>query len=136
MPTRSRNKRFSDVPKGLVTASRSKHERSPLLKGERLKSVLVIAEEKGLLRGTRTKVVRGRMPEALVTRAKQRAGVKSDTDLLELALASSRGGALYAGAVTSLPPVETPGFLSAMRAKSAGRKSLSVYPDALLNGEA
>ncbi|PYY14577.1 MAG: hypothetical protein DMG61_09560 [Acidobacteria bacterium] len=48
----------------------------------------MIAEEKGLLRGTRTKVVRGRMPEALVTRAKQRAGVKSDTDLLELALAN------------------------------------------------
>jgi hypothetical protein len=58
------------------------------VKGERLKDMLVIAEESGLLRGTRTKVVRGRMPEALVNKAKARTGIKSDTDLLEVALAN------------------------------------------------
>jgi hypothetical protein len=54
----------------------------------RLKDILTIAEEKGLFRGTRTKVMRGRMPEALVSKAKARTGIKSDTELLELALAN------------------------------------------------
>jgi hypothetical protein len=58
------------------------------LKRNRLKDMLVIAEERGLLRGTRTKVVRGRMPEALVSKAKARTGIKSDTELLEVALAN------------------------------------------------
>jgi hypothetical protein len=50
--------------------------------------VLAIASEIGLLKGTRTKVVRGRMPEALVEKAKARTGIRSDTDLLEVALAN------------------------------------------------
>ena len=54
----------------------------------KLKDILAIAEEKGLFRGTRTKVMRGRMPEALVSKAKARTGIKSDTELLELALAN------------------------------------------------
>lgn len=54
----------------------------------KLGDVMVIAEEQGLLRGERTQVVRGRMPEALVARAKKRTGLASDTDLIELALAS------------------------------------------------
>ena len=58
------------------------------LKRNRLKEVLVIAEQKGLFAGTRTKIVRGRMPEALVSKAKARTGIKSDTELLELALAN------------------------------------------------
>ncbi|MCU1311175.1 MAG: hypothetical protein JWO20_2300 [Candidatus Angelobacter sp.] len=57
-------------------------------KGGKLKDVLVMAEERGLFHGARTKVVRGRMPEALVKKAKARTGIKSDTDLLELALAN------------------------------------------------
>jgi hypothetical protein len=49
---------------------------------------MVIAEKEGLLCGERTQVVRGRMPEALVTRAKKRTGIDSDTDLIEVALAN------------------------------------------------
>ena len=49
--------------------------------------MLIIAEERGLLTGSRTRMVRGRMPEALVSKAKARTGIKSDTDLLEVALA-------------------------------------------------
>ena len=49
---------------------------------------LVIAEQKGLLRGARTRVVRARMPEALVGAAKARTGIDSDTKLLEVALAN------------------------------------------------
>jgi len=49
---------------------------------------MVIAEKEGLLRGERTQVVRGRMPEALVARAKKRTGIDSDTDLIEVALAN------------------------------------------------
>ena len=54
----------------------------------RLKDALLIADQKGLLAGARTQVVRGRMPAALVSRAKARTGVSSDTELLELALAN------------------------------------------------
>src|ERR1700746_1148569 len=48
--------------------------------------VLMIAEREGLLRGGRTKVLRGRMPEALVSEAKKRTGIESDTDLSDGAL--------------------------------------------------
>jgi hypothetical protein len=47
-----------------------------------------MAEQEGLLRGGRTKIIRGRMPQALVSEAKKRTGIKSDTALLELALAN------------------------------------------------
>lgn len=57
-------------------------------KRQRFKDLLLIAEQKGLFQGTRKKVVRGRMPEALVAKAKARTGVKSDTVLLEVALAT------------------------------------------------
>ncbi len=68
--------------------SGSRHQISVSLKAEKLKDVLLIAEESGLFRGARTKVVRGRMPEALVTKAKARTGISSDTDLIEVALAN------------------------------------------------
>ena len=54
----------------------------------KLRQIMVIAEKEGLLRGERTQVVRGRMPEALVARAKKRTGLQSDTDLIEVALAN------------------------------------------------
>ena len=62
--------------------------KSAATKRNKLKEVLLIAEERGLFRGARTKVVRGRMPEALVSKAKARTGTKSDTELLEVALAN------------------------------------------------
>jgi hypothetical protein len=54
----------------------------------KLHEAMIIAEEQGLLRGERTQIVRGRMPRALVSRAKKRTGIASDTDLIELALAN------------------------------------------------
>ena len=54
----------------------------------KLREVMTIAEQEGLLRGERTQVIRGRMPRALVTRAKSRTGIVSDTDLIEIALAN------------------------------------------------
>lgn len=54
----------------------------------KLRDAMVIAEKEGLLQGGRTQVVRGRMPAALVARAKKRTGIDSDTDLIEAALAS------------------------------------------------
>jgi hypothetical protein len=54
----------------------------------KLNEIMVIAEQEGLLHGERTQVVRGRMPEALVARAKKRTGINSDTDLIEVALAN------------------------------------------------
>ena len=59
-----------------------------LTHSSKLREVMVIAEREGLLRGKRTQVVRGRMPEALVTRAKKRTGINSDTALIEVALAN------------------------------------------------
>jgi hypothetical protein len=61
---------------------------SGLGRSGKLRDVMVIAEQEGLLRGGRTHVIRGRMPAALVTRAKKRTGINSDTDLIELALAN------------------------------------------------
>jgi hypothetical protein len=49
---------------------------------------MAIAEQEGLLRGDRTRMVRGRMPEALAKRAKERAGIESDTELIEVAPAN------------------------------------------------
>lgn len=57
-------------------------------KPQKFRDVLTMAMQEGLLRGGRTKIVRGRMPEALVSEAKKRTGIKSDTDLIELALAN------------------------------------------------
>jgi hypothetical protein len=54
----------------------------------KFRDMLAIAEQNGLLRGGRTKVLRGRMPEALVARAKARTGIKSDTNLIQAALAN------------------------------------------------
>ena len=59
----------------------------PALRG-RLHEAMEIASQRGLLRGVRTQVVRGRMPEALVEQAKLKTGVQSDTELIELALAN------------------------------------------------
>ena len=57
-------------------------------RSRKLHQIMAVAEQQGLLRGERTRVVRGRMPEALVTRAKKRTGINSDTDLIEVALAN------------------------------------------------
>ena len=48
---------------------------------------MALADEAGLMEGARSRVVRGRMPEALVNRAKARTGISTDTALLEVALA-------------------------------------------------
>lgn len=55
-----------------------------------------MAEREGLLDGGRTRVVRGRMPAALVSQAKKRTGIQSDTDLIEVALANIAMGDEYA----------------------------------------
>ncbi|MBV9226349.1 MAG: hypothetical protein JOY85_20130 [Acidobacteriaceae bacterium] len=55
---------------------------------ERLQDAVTLAEKKGLLRGRRTLMVRGRMPEKLVAEAKRKTGITSDSRLLEAALAN------------------------------------------------
>jgi len=50
--------------------------------------ILSLAKAKGLLSGARTLVVRGRMPVELVSQAKRRTGITSDSKLLEAALAN------------------------------------------------
>ena len=53
-----------------------------------LREVLTIAEQRGLLSGSRTHVLRGRMPVGLVQEAKLKSGISSDSKLLEAALAN------------------------------------------------
>ena len=65
-----------------------KKDRAQVRGSIKLNEVMIIAEREGLLRGERTEVVRGRMPEALVARAKKRTGINSNTDLIEVALAN------------------------------------------------
>jgi hypothetical protein len=92
-----------------VQSKRTRQPRKTCGSGK-LREIMAIAEEAGLLGGERTQVVRGRMPEALVARAKKRTGINSDTELIELALANiavqddyaewllSRRGAVHRGA--------------------------------------
>jgi hypothetical protein len=55
---------------------------------ERVQDAMAIAEQKGLLQGQRTLMIRGRMPEQLVAEAKRKTGITSDSRLLEAALAN------------------------------------------------
>jgi len=72
-----------------ITSSRTgRRVRLSTTRSDKLREVITIAEEEGLLSGERTLVIRGRMPRALVARAKNRTGIASDTDLIEIALAN------------------------------------------------
>ncbi|MGI8784149.1 MAG: hypothetical protein ACR2L2_10940 [Acidobacteriota bacterium] len=88
MRSREHNKPAAKVSTTGAVSSGSVHRTGVSPKGEKLKNVLLIAQQRGLFRGARTKVVRGRMPEALVSKAKARTGIQSDTALLEVALAN------------------------------------------------
>ena len=54
----------------------------------RFEDALSIAGQQGLLSGSRTLTVRGRMPSLLVEQAKKKTGIQSDSKLLEVALAN------------------------------------------------
>jgi hypothetical protein len=74
----------------MKSTSKSRQGRTSRLNASsstKLREVMTIAEREGLLAGERTQVIRGRMPRALVARAKNRTGIASDTDLIEVALA-------------------------------------------------
>lgn len=68
-------------------SSISKREK-PSVRSRRFGDALSIAEEQGLLSGTRTLTVRGRMPSLLVEQAKKKTGIQSDSKLIEAALAN------------------------------------------------
>jgi hypothetical protein len=70
------------------TNSQRRKDRARVRGSVKLNEVMIIAEREGLLRSERTEVVRGRMPEALVARAKKRTGINSNTDLIQVALAN------------------------------------------------
>jgi len=81
------------MKRGVASSTSRRRERTVvgkagLARSSKLHDVMAIAEKEGLLRGERTQVVRGRMPAALVARAKMRTGIASDTDLIEVALAN------------------------------------------------
>lgn len=67
-----------------TTALRRKPEASH---NPRFLDAVAIAEQSGLLKGARTRIVRGRMPKALVDKARENTGAKTDTELIEFALA-------------------------------------------------
>jgi hypothetical protein len=67
----------------MPTALRGRVSRSA-----RFREALAIAQQTGLLRGAKTQIVRGRMPEALVRKAKASSGARSNTELIEMALAN------------------------------------------------
>lgn len=73
--------------KAFQTTRGSKRPR-PTVSGRRLGDALSIAEQQGLLSGGRTLIVRGRMPSLLVERAKKKSGIRSDSKLIEAALAN------------------------------------------------
>jgi hypothetical protein len=79
-----------------VRPAKRERPRRSHFRQSKFQEVLVMAQRAGLLDGGRTQVVRGRMPEALVSQAKKRTGIKSDTDLIEVALANIAVGDDYA----------------------------------------
>jgi hypothetical protein len=81
----------------MATANAKKTVKTEKKVTRRFADALAIARETGLLRGSRTKLVRGRMPDALVAKAKARSGVQSDTELIEVALANLAVADEYAG---------------------------------------
>lgn len=62
-------------------------QRKKALAEMRNRAVLDLARAAGLLRGARSARVAGRVPAGLVAAAKESAGLSSDTDLIEVALA-------------------------------------------------
>jgi hypothetical protein len=74
--------------KRIVPSRRRRPARPDAAHPGRLREIMAIAEQEGLLSGERTRVIRGRMPPALVAKAKDRTGIASDTDLIEIALAN------------------------------------------------
>ena len=81
----------------MTTANAKKRLKAEKKVTQRFADALAIARETGLLKGSRTKLVRGRMPDALVAKAKARSGVQSDTELIEVALANLAVADEYAG---------------------------------------
>lgn len=84
------------MAKPAVRPAKRERSRRSYFRQSKFKEVLVMAEQEGLLDGGRTQVVRGRMPQALVSQAKKRTGIQSDTDLIEIALANIAVGDEYA----------------------------------------
>ena len=69
-------------------SKRPKSAPKPAMTSRRLDDALSIARQQGLLSGGRTLIVRGRMPSLLVEQAKKKAGIRSDSKLIEAALAN------------------------------------------------
>lgn len=74
-----------DAHKPAKFARRARQQKDPQ---DRLGEILAVAKERGLLSGSRTHVIRGRMPVGLVEQAKLKSGISSDSKLLEVALAN------------------------------------------------
>ncbi len=72
---------------GSVTATGSKALRTSIQRS-RTDLIMTEARNAGLVGGPKDAVIRGRVSKVLITAAKKRAGVGSDTELLELALSN------------------------------------------------
>jgi hypothetical protein len=70
-----------------MSASESIGRRKMSLAEMRVRVTLETAQAAGLLGGARSARVAGRVPAELVAAAKKSAGISSDTDLIEIALA-------------------------------------------------
>ena len=64
------------------------HESVPGARRHRVELVMNEARNAGLVGGPKDAIIRGRVSKNLVRAAKKRAGVTSDTELLEIALSS------------------------------------------------
>ena len=75
--------------KGVKRKARAAERRGPGLEEEQtpFQSVMDAAERAGLLEDKSSRIA-GRVSRALIEQAKRRTGIKSDTDLIEFALAS------------------------------------------------
>ena len=62
--------------------------RTKITHRNRLQDALTVAQQLGVLGGPKTEVVSGRLPKRLVQKAKIASGARSNTELIEIALAN------------------------------------------------
>jgi hypothetical protein len=71
-----------------VQPAKNKRQEKRAMAAGQFQQKLIFARGEGLLSGARNVSLQGRMPEKLVERARARAGVETDTQLIEVALAN------------------------------------------------
>lgn len=87
MPYVEQSENLSDIVLGKTTIIKTTSDKAVIGKSVKVEPVMAAAERSGLLR-EKCGRIGGRVSPTLVAKAKARTGIKTDTDLIEFALAN------------------------------------------------